>query len=73
MNKIYDVLRINKWEESQSVYKGRIRDCRKSLKTIAKEYERIGWVTKLYAYTLIIKKNKKDNNLYIYLIHETED
>lgn len=73
MNKIYNVLRINKWEETQSVYKGRIRDCKKSLETIAKEYERIGWVTKLYNYTLIIKKNKKDNNSYIYLIHETED
>ena len=72
MNKIYNVLRINKWEEAQSVYKGRIRDCKKSLETIAKEYERIGWVTKLYNYTLIIKKNKKDNNSYIYLIHEAE-
>jgi hypothetical protein len=72
MNKTYNVLRINKWEEAQSVYQGRIRDCKKSLKTIANEYKRIGWETKLYDYTLIIKKNKKDNNLYIYLIHEPE-
>ena len=72
MNKIYSVLRINKWEENQQVYKGRIRDCKKSLETIAKEYKRIGWETKLYDYTLIIKKNKEDNNSYIYLIHEPE-
>ena len=72
MNKTYNVLRINKWEEAQSVYQGRIRDCKRSLETIAKEYKRIGWETKLYDYTLIIKKNKKDNNLYIYLIHEAE-
>ena len=72
MNKIYSVLRIDNWDRSQSVYEGRIRDCKKSLKTIAEEYKKRGWEAKLYDYTLIIRTNARDNNLYIYLIHEPE-
>ena len=30
MNKIYSVLRIDNWDRTQSVYEGRIRDCKKS-------------------------------------------
>lgn len=70
MNKIYSVLRIDNWDNSQSVYEGRIRDCKKSLKTIAEEYKKRGWVTKLYDYTLIIKQNCPNEKQYIYLIHE---
>ena len=40
MNKVYSVLRIDNWDRSQSVYEGRIRDCKKSLKTIAEEYKK---------------------------------
>lgn len=72
MNKIYSVLRIDNWDRSQSVYKGRIRDCKKSLKTIAEEYKKREWRTKLYDYTLIIKPNSQDEKQYIYLIHEPE-
>ena len=45
MNKIYSVLRIDNWDRAQSVYEGRIRDCKKSLKTIAEEYKKRGWRT----------------------------
>ena len=72
MNKIYSVLRIDSWDRAQSVYKGRIRDCKKSLKTIAEEYKKRGWRTKLYDYTLIIKPDSSNEKQYIYLIHEPE-
>ncbi len=72
MNKIYSVLRIDDWDRAQSVYEGRIRDCKKSLKTIAEEYKKREWETKLYDYTLIIKSDPPDKKRYIYLIHEPE-
>lgn len=72
MNKIYSVLRINDWENAQSVYEGRIRDCKKSLKTIAEEYKKREWDVKLYDFTLIIKAKSSNNLKYIYLIHEPE-
>lgn len=70
MNKIYSVLRIDDWDRAQSVYEGRIRDCKKSLKTIAEEYKKRGWRIKLYDYTLIIKSESSNEKKYIYLIHE---
>ena len=72
MNKIYSVLRIDNWDKAQSVYEGRIRDCKKSLKTIAEEYKKRGWIVKAYDYTLIIKSNPSNEKQYIYLIHEPE-
>ena len=72
MNKIYSVLRIDDWDNAQSVYEGRIRDCKKSLETIEKEYRQRGWETKLYDYTLIIKSCIPNHRQYIYLIHEPE-
>ena len=72
MNKIYSVLRIDNWENAQSVYEGRIRDCKKSLKTIAEEYKKRGWNVKLYDFTLIIKTNSSSDSRCVYLIHETE-
>ena len=69
MNKIYSVLKIDSWNNAQEVYTGRIRDCKKSLKTIAEEYKKRGWKTKLYDYTLIIKPNSSNEKQYIYLIH----
>ena len=72
MNKIYNVLRIDNWDKAQSVYKGRIRDCKKSLETIENEYRQRGWETKLYDYTLIIKSTVSKYQQYIYLIHEPE-
>ena len=72
MNKIYSVLRIDNWDKVQSVYEGRIRDCKKSLKTIAEEYKKRGWVVKIYDYTLIIKSDSPNEKQYIYLIHEPE-
>ena len=72
MNKTYNVLRIDNWENAQSVYKGRIRDCKKSLKTIAEEYKKRGWDVKLYDFTLNIKENSSNDLRYMYLIHETE-
>ena len=35
MNKIYSVLRVDSWNNTQEVYTGRIRDCKKSLKILA--------------------------------------
>lgn len=70
MNKVYNVLRIDDWGKAQAVYKGRIRDCKKSLKTIAEEYKKREWKVELYDFTLIIKANSSDNSKYIYLIHE---
>lgn len=72
MNKIYNVLRIDDWGSSQPVYKGRIRDCKRSLKTIAEEYKKREWKVKLYDFTLIIKTNSSNNSRYIYLINESE-
>ena len=72
MNKIYSVLRLDQWNKAQEVYAGRIRDCKKSLKTIAEEYKKRGWETKLYDYTLIIKPDLSSEKQYIYLIHEPE-
>ena len=72
MNKVYDVLRVSNWERAQSVYTGRIRDCKKSLKTIAEEYKKRGWKVKLYDFTLIIKANSSNDLRYMYLIHEPE-
>nr|DAR44676.1 MAG TPA: hypothetical protein [Microviridae sp.] len=72
MNKIYSVLRIDNWDKAQSVYEGRIRDCKKSLETIEKEYRQRGWKTKLYDYALIIKSATSNYQQYIYLIHEPE-
>ena len=72
MNKIYSVLRIDNWDKTQSVYEGRIRDCKKSLETIEKEYRQRGWETKLYDYTLIIKSTISNYQQYIYLIHKPE-
>ena len=72
MNKIYSVLKLDQWNKAQEVYAGRIRDCKKSLKTIAEEYKKRGWKTKLYDYTLIIKPDPLNEKQYIYLIHEPE-
>lgn len=72
MNKIYSVLRIDNWDRAQSVYEGRIRDCKKSLETIAGEYKKRGWRTKLYDYALIIKPDLSNEKQYIYLIHKPE-
>ena len=72
MNKTYSVLRIDNWRNAQSVYEGRIRDCKRSLETIAEEYKKRGWNVKLYDFTLIIKTNSPNDSRYIYLIHEPE-
>ena len=72
MNKIYSILRVDDWDKAQSVYEGRIRDCKKSLETIEKEYRQRGWETKLYDYTLIIKSAIPNCRQYIYLIHKPE-
>ena len=72
MNKIYSVLRIDDWDRTQSVYEGGIRDCKKSLKTIAEEYKKRGWETKLYDHTLVIKADFSNKKQYIYLIHKPE-
>lgn len=72
MNKIYNVLRIDDRNKTLSVYEGRIRDCKKSLKTIEKEYRQRGWETRLYNYMLIIKSTISNQKQYIYLINEPE-
>ena len=69
MNKIYRVLRIDSWNNEQEVYTGRIRDCKKSLETIGKEYKKRGWEVKNYDFTLILRSNSSDAKRYTYLIH----
>lgn len=69
MNKIYSVLRIDSWNNAQEVYTGRIRDCKKSLKTIGEEYKKRGWEVKNYDFTLILRSNSSDDKRYTYLIH----
>lgn len=69
MNKIYNVLRIDSWSNTQEVYVGRIRDCKRSIKTIGEEYRKRGWEVKNYSFNLIIKRPDSKNDIYIYLIH----
>lgn len=57
MNKIYSVLRIDDWDRAQSVYEGRIRDCKKSLKTIAEEYK---------------KKRLENKTIRLYINHQSK-
>ena len=64
MNKIYSVLRIDSWNNAQEVYSGRIRDCKKSLQTIGKEYRKRGWEVKNYDFTLILRSNSSDDKRY---------
>ena len=72
MNKIYNVIRLDQWNKAQEVYTGRIRDCKKSLKTIGEEYKKRGWEVKNYDFTLILRSSSSDNKTYIYLIHYPE-
>lgn len=69
MNKIYSVIRIYNWDNAQEVYTGRIRDCKKSLKTIGEEYKKRGWEIKNYDFSLMVKKPSSKNNTFAYLIH----
>lgn len=69
MNKIYSVIRLDNWNNAQEVYTGRIRDCKKSLKTIEEEYKKRGWEIKSYSFSLIVKKPSSKNDIYMYLIH----
>ena len=69
MNKIYSVLRVDNWNNVQEIYTGRIRDCKKSLETIGKEYEKRGWNAKSYDFSLIVRKAASKNMVFIYLIH----
>ena len=69
MNKIYSVIRLDQWDKAQEVYTGRIRDCKKSLKTIGEEYKKRGWEVKNYDFTLILKSSSSVDRKYIYFIH----
>lgn len=72
MNKIYRILRIDNWNNVQEIYAGRIRDCRKSLKTIGEEYKKRGWDAKNYDYNLIVRKAPSKNMVFIYVIHYSD-
>lgn len=69
MNKIYSVIRLDQWDNAQEVYTGRIRDCKKSLKTIGEEYKKRGWEVKNYDFTLILRSSSSEGKIYIYIIH----
>ena len=69
MNKIYSVLRIDSRNNAQEVYTGRIRDCKKSLKTIGEAYKKRGWEVKNYDFTLILRSSSSNDKRYTYLIH----
>ena len=66
------MLRLDQWNKAQEVYTGRIRDCKKSLKTIGEEYKKSGWEVKNYDFTLILRSDSSDDRKYIYLIHSPE-
>lgn len=69
MNKIYSVSRISDWDGVQEIYTGRIRDCKKSLETIGREYKKRGWDVEEYDFNLIIKGTATKNIMFVYLIH----
>lgn len=69
MNKIYNILRVDDWGNTQEIYAGRIRDCKKSLKTLEEEYKKRGWEAKNYEFNLIVRKMNSKNITFIYLIH----
>ena len=60
-NKTYHVIRVDKrfFDNVDIIYEGRIRDCKRSLNTIEKEYKKRGWETLNTGFTLYLYEGKE--------------
>lgn len=72
-NKIYEVERIEiNSRLSDTIYSGRIRDCKKSLENIEKAYKERGFITLNKGFTLFIYTNTNVKASWAYVIKETK-
>lgn len=72
-NKIYEVERVEiNSRLSDTVYSGRIRDCKKSLSNIEKAYKERGYITLNTGFTLFIYTDTIPKANWAYVIKETK-
>lgn len=72
-NKIYEVERVEiNSRLSDTVYSGRIRDCKKSLTNIEKAYKERGFITLNKGFTLFIYTDTTPKVHWAYVIKETK-
>ena len=70
-NKMYKVERINtETRDSEIIFIGRIRDAKKSIKTLKEEYKIRGFDTLSTGYTLLIYEKGRVLTKWIYSIEE---
>ena len=71
-NKIYEVERVEiNSRLSDTIYSGRIRDCKKSLESIEKAYKERGFTTLNKGFSLFIYTNTAIKTPWAYVIKET--
>lgn len=72
-NKIYEVERVEiNSRLSDTVYSGRIRDCKKSLDNIEKAYKERGYTTLNTGFTLFIYTDTIPKANWAYVIKDTK-
>ena len=72
-NKIYEVERVEiNSRLSDTIYSGRIRDCKKSLKNIEKAYKERSFITLNTGFTLFIYTDTVPKAHWAYVIKEKE-
>lgn len=72
-NKIYEVERVEiNSKLSDTIYRGRIRDCKRSLMNIEKAYKERGFTTLNTGFTLFIYTNTVSKANWAYVIKETK-
>ena len=72
-NKIYEVERVEiNSRLSDTIYSGRIRDCKKSLKSIEKAYKERSFITLNTGFTLFIYTDTVPKTYWAYVIKEKE-
>ena len=70
-NKIYEVERIeSNTKFTDTIYSGRIRDCKKSLKNIEEAYKERGFMVHNTGFTLFIYSNNGEYVNWVYAIQE---
>ena len=70
-NKIYRVERIERVSrESDPIYSGRIRDCKRSLASIEEEYRKRGYITLNTGFALFIYTKEGPIANWVYIIEE---
>lgn len=73
-NKIYVVERVEiNSRLSDTVYSGRIRDCKKSLNSIEKAYKERGYITLNTGFTLFIYTDTTPKAHWAYVIRERNE